>query len=393
MGYSPLSIKVKHPRHITLRILHPTMSSGLENGSHLVQPVHSSCPKSDTSTKLRMAMANTSRKRALHPRLVPQSQVVGDSDLQRELSAINRNEIVEPLSNANGTALKSQQHKVLAWDILLTGFQLYALSANSLSLLIPTINSTINILFTIALHLHRSFVKTTPPRVPIVTSRIESAGRMLAAFIMITTATVCAAISCQDTLRGQKSVPTPIPTLIMSGIFVVKLCVSFYASPKPEYLQTIALSKIHPRNDLSIHGLGILMSIGGLKIRWWIDPLGAIVLCGFISWTWVWILIHELKLLVGASADAKTHNSIREIALAHDDRVLNVDSVRAYHAGSRMIVEVDVVMSPCQTLRVSRDVAKGLQTKLERCSLVERAFVHVAYRTRGDDLGKSESIK
>lgn len=126
------------------------------------------------------------------------------------------------------------------------------------------------------------------------------------------------------------------------------------------------------------------MSIGGLKTRWWIDVLGAIVLCVSISWTWGCTFVRELKLLIGVSADAATHSLIRDIALAHDDRVLNVDSVRAYHAGSGLIVEVDIVMSACQTLKVSRDVAKGLQAKLERFLRVERAFVHVAYETRGE---------
>lgn len=58
-----------------------------------------------------------------------------------------------------------------------------------------------------------------------------------------------------------------------------------------------------------------------------------------------------------------------------------IDTVRAYHSGPRIIVEVDIVMHPNETLRATHDVAEELQTKLESLPNVERAYVHIDYET------------
>lgn len=68
-------------------------------------------------------------------------------------------------------------------------------------------------------------------------------------------------------------------------------------------------------------------------------------------------------------------------AMTHSPLILALDTVRAYHSGPRIIVEVDVVMAPLETLRAAHDVAEALQVKLESLPDVERAYVHVDYET------------
>ena len=57
---------------------------------------------------------------------------------------------------------------------------------------------------------------------------------------------------------------------------------------------------------------------------------------------------------------------------------------RAYHAGDKFYVEVDIIMSQAETLKVTHDVSQTLQRKLEGLSDVERAFVHVDYEDSHD---------
>ena len=58
-----------------------------------------------------------------------------------------------------------------------------------------------------------------------------------------------------------------------------------------------------------------------------------------------------------------------------------IDTVRAYTSGPRLVVEVDVVMDPDESLMATHDVAEELQMKLESLPNVERAYVHVDYET------------
>jgi divalent metal cation (Fe/Co/Zn/Cd) transporter len=58
-----------------------------------------------------------------------------------------------------------------------------------------------------------------------------------------------------------------------------------------------------------------------------------------------------------------------------------IDTVRAYASGPRLVVEVDIVMDPHESLMATHDVAEELQMKLESLPDVERAYVHVDYET------------
>jgi divalent metal cation (Fe/Co/Zn/Cd) transporter len=63
--------------------------------------------------------------------------------------------------------------------------------------------------------------------------------------------------------------------------------------------------------------------------------------------------------------------------MTHDPLIEQVDTVRGYHAGNNLYVEVDVVMPRETRLVESHDVGEALQNKLEKMPDIDRAFVHV----------------
>ena len=67
--------------------------------------------------------------------------------------------------------------------------------------------------------------------------------------------------------------------------------------------------------------------------------------------------------------------------MTHSPSILGLDTVRAWHSGPRLIVEVDVVMDQKMTVKESHDVAEELQTKIESLPDIERAYVHIDYET------------
>lgn len=67
--------------------------------------------------------------------------------------------------------------------------------------------------------------------------------------------------------------------------------------------------------------------------------------------------------------------------MTHSPLIISLDTVRAWHSGPRLIVEIDVVMDAGQTLKETHDIAEELQMKIETLPNVERAYVHVDYET------------
>lgn len=268
-------------------------------------------------------------------------------------------------------------------NIYLSGLQVYgAVASGSLSLFTTMADSIFDPLSNVTLIIcNRQAKKAVSHKFPVGTSRIETAGNIFFSFIMMAVSLILVAFSCQELAEGG-STAFYLPSVIaVSVAFFVKLCLFIYCfALRNKYSQVRILWEDH-RNDLFINGFGILTSVGGSKLKWWIDPMGAIILSLLILGLWLNTSIGEFKLLIGVSADADTLNLITYIAMTHSDHVQAVDTVRAYHCGPRLIIEVDVVMRPYETLKTCHDIAEDLQIKLESLPDVERAFVHVDYET------------
>lgn len=67
--------------------------------------------------------------------------------------------------------------------------------------------------------------------------------------------------------------------------------------------------------------------------------------------------------------------------MTHSPEIQQIDTVRAYYCGPRLIAEVDVVINKDERVEVAHDVAEALQIKLEKLPSVERAYVHIDYET------------
>lgn len=163
--------------------------------------------------------------------------------------------------------------------------------------------------------------------------------------------------------------------------FCAKFALFLYCfAMRNKYSQVRILWEDH-RNDLAINGLGIMTSVLGSKLRWWIDPMGAIILSAIIAGLWLRTGYGEFQLLIGVSADTAFLQHITYISMTHNPLVKSLDTVRAWHSGPRVIVEVDIVMDKELRLETTHDVAEELQMKLESLPNVERAYVHVDFET------------
>lgn len=330
--------------------------------------------------------ANTSRKRTSRPKSFKPSQMRNGFKQHRKqpsgLVPISLNdcqhEIPFPVNQQNKIAIYSS----VACNVLITGFQLYtAATSHSLLLLAATLNSMVMPMASTNLIAQYACRRITNHRhKPVITSRLETATRVLVAFFTMAIFLVLVAFSCQNLYRARKPSLDSFSVLVVGGLSVVKYAFYLFYHILRKQDSLHILWKDHHR-DILIHTLAIAISISASKTRWWIDPISTIILSLFILGTWTGILIQEFKLLIGVSTDPKIQAWIRDMALTHHEHIRDVGSVRAYHAGPGLIVEVELVMCPCETLRASHDIAEELRIKLERNLSVERVFVRVAYES------------
>ena len=274
-----------------------------------------------------------------------------------------------------------------AANIILAMLQTYAaISAGvSLSLFTTMADAVFDPMSNVTLIVCNRAVKRVDPRTfPSGKARIETVGNIVFCFLMTAVSFLIAVLSLIE-LKGGNSgevKPMHLPSVIAVAIAAVtKLALFCWCWPLRNVYSQIRILWEDHRNDLFINGFGLLTSVGGSKLKWWIDPMGAIVLSCLISFLWLSTAYGEFQLLIGVTADTRMQQWITYISMTHSPLITAIDTVRAYHSGPRIIVEVDIVMDPAETLRTTHDVAEDLQIKLESLPDVERAYVHIDFET------------
>jgi cation diffusion facilitator family transporter len=272
----------------------------------------------------------------------------------------------------------------LAANVALTGLQLYAaISSGSLSLFTTMADAIFDPLSNLSLIFsHRAIKRVDPRRFPAGKARLETVGNIVFCFLMTSVSFIIIAFAVQELVQTDTDKKFHIPSIIAVCVaFATKFGLLLYCwMLKDKYSQIHILWQDH-RNDLLINGFGILTSVGGSKLEWWIDPLGAVLLSVLISGIWLKTAFEEFLLLVGVVGPVDTQQLITYVCLRHSDAILGIDTVRVYHSGPRLISEVDIVMDPAATLMTAHDVAEELQMKLESLPDIERAYVHIDYET------------
>ncbi|KAL8816300.1 MAG: hypothetical protein Q9223_004662 [Gallowayella weberi] len=409
-----------HPRHpLSHSHSHSSSSDDLESTfthNNNSDPYQLSS-KLKSPSELNLIRANTSRKRdgfgpmtttkaATKAKNIHSFYADQNERIERWLLPVDEHvRLAKVFQGENKLKLRIAIYASFAANIILAILQIFAATySGSLSLFTTMADAIFDPMSNVTLMIcARAVKKVDPRRFPSGKARIETAGNIIFCFLMTTVSAVLIVLSSMEIAERNPAprgcVPSPensncappmtkpfalVSVVIVVAAFFVKLCLFCYCwALRGAYSQVHILWEDH-RNDMIINGIGALTSVGGSHLRWWIDPAGAIVLSLAIAILWLHTAYKEFLLLIGVTADTRMQQWITYIcftAMTHSPSILAIDTVRAYHSGPRIIVEVDVVMDPNETLRATHDVAEELQTKLESLPDVERAYVHIDFET------------
>ena len=242
-----------------------------------------------------------------------------NENIERLLKPVDEHvRLAREFNTQNQMKFKIAIYASFAANVALAILQIYAaIASGSLSLFTTMADAIFDPMSNLTLLVCSKAVQRVDPRkFPAGKARIETAGNIFFCFIMTAVSLILIAFSAKSLAEGSTSetLEFHLPSLIAVSIaFCTKLGLFIYCwALRNQYSQVRILWEDH-RNDLFINGFGILTSLGGSKLRWWIDPLGAIVLSTLISILWLKTAYSEFQLLVGVTANTETQQLITYI--------------------------------------------------------------------------------
>ncbi|KAG2497945.1 hypothetical protein HYH03_004207 [Edaphochlamys debaryana] len=232
-------------------------------------------------------------------------------------------------------------------------------------------------------------------RFPIGRTRLSELSVMACACIMFISCVLVlreAAQALWDGFHGE------IPKLqvdaylfgVLGGATLFKLLLYVYCRVLRKNPIMVALSEDHLNDVQSNIAAVVGAAIAGYMPKyWWADPVVGILFAFIIIKSWIGICWEQAQKMVGLAAPDEVVEEVRAVTVTHHP-ALKLDRVTAYHHGSHMVVEVEVLLPAEMSVKESHDIALALQHKIEAVDSVERAFVHVDYARRSLEEHKVE---
>ncbi|KAJ5148443.1 Cation efflux protein [Penicillium atrosanguineum] len=215
---------------------------------------------------------------------------------------------------------------------------------------------------------------------PVSRRRLEPVSVLVFSVIMVTSFFQVGLTSFNKLAGDDRTVvELSIPSIcLMAGTVLVKLFCWVWCrlipSPGVQVLAQDAMTDV-VFNTFSI----IFPLVGSFTNSWFLDPLGGLLLSVYIMWNWGWTAGEYIHRLTGAAASPTDHSILLYMTMRFSHVIRKIQDLKAYYAGDKLNVEVDLVVHEHTSLRDAHDVGESLQYILESVPTVDRAFVHLDY--------------
>lgn len=253
-------------------------------------------------------------------------------------------------------------------------------SSKSLTVLASAIDSALDLFSGAILYFTQRMInKKDKEKYPVGKMRHEDLGIIVFASVMATASLQVIFASAQSLSSGDSPATIDSLTFIIIGIVLVsKLSLLAWCFLlRKQSSSCAALAQDH-LNDCIINSMTLVaLFVISYTNLWWFDAAAAITFSIFIVFNWAKTARGHLRLMAGKSASRHIVNQITYFASRFHPLIKAVDTVRAYHSGLTIIVEVDIILPPEMTLREAHDIGEGLQNGLEGLENIQRAFVHI----------------
>ncbi|KAF3766821.1 hypothetical protein M406DRAFT_350276 [Cryphonectria parasitica EP155] len=292
-------------------------------------------------------------------------------------------------SKAERSAKRAINVNVVANIFLLAAKIVACFFSSSLSLIASTVDSALDLLCTVIVWTTNRLVQwrlnSLERRFPVGRRRLEPLGILVFSIFMILSFAQILQESVEKLLPdgdhtivdlGAIAMGAMIATIVVKGII-------WFGCIRVKTTQVQALAQ-DCQTDVYFNTLSLIFPLIGKQVGvWWLDPVGAGILSLFIIWDWAGTAFENVTRLSGSAVDDRLFRKIIFLAWRFAPIVEGFKSIKAYHAGDGVWVEVDILLHPYTPLMSSHDIAETLQYCLEGLPEVDRAFVTTDYTESG----------
>ncbi|KAG2497946.1 hypothetical protein HYH03_004208 [Edaphochlamys debaryana] len=261
------------------------------------------------------------------------------------------------------------------------------LLSGSYAVLASAVDSLVDLLSQAVLATAEYQVARFDQRFPIGRTRLSELSVMACACIMFVSTSMVLREAVEALWNGFHGNPPDLQVDavlfgVLGGATLFKLLLYVYCRVLRKNPIMVALSEDHlndvQSNVAAVAGAAIA---GYLPKYWWADPVVAILFSLLIIKSWIGICWEQAQKMIGLAAPDELVEEVSAVTTTHH-AYMQLDRVTAYHHGSHMVVEVEVLLPAEMSVKESHDIALALQHKIEAIDSVERAFVHVDYARR-----------
>ncbi|KAI0863219.1 hypothetical protein F4860DRAFT_502019 [Xylaria cubensis] len=265
--------------------------------------------------------------------------------------------------------------------LLLAGKIAVMVSVSSMSVLASLVDAVLDFLSTVIVWITTFLISRQDQyKYPAGRRRLEPLGVLVFSVIMITSFVQVALQSIERLASPDHEIielGIPALALMVSTVVIKGLCWIWCRLVKNSSVQALASDAM---TDVIFNTGSILFPILGFYLKiWWLDALGGLLLSLVVIKNWSQTSLQHIKNLSGFSATADQRNVLLYLTMRFANTIRQIQGIQAYHAGDKLIAEVDIILDASTTLRDSHDLSESLGYVLESVPIVDRAFVHADY--------------
>ena len=281
-------------------------------------------------------------------------------------------------------ALTAARNSIII-NILLSAFKLFAgIFAQSAAMVSDAVHSFTDLISTVIAIVGVKLANKKPDKEhPYGHERFESVATMLLALLVLTVGLGIGWAAVQTIMEGyfhELAIPGILALVAAVVSIGVKEAVYWYMRAAAKKIDSSALmaDAWHSRID-GISSIGSFLGILGARMGFPVlDSVAAIVISIFIIKTAASIMLDAVGRMTDRSCDDQTVEEMRKLILAQKN-VDGIDQMKTRLFGSKIYVDVDILVAATFTLGEAHDIAHLVHDKIEEhFPRVKHCMVHVS---------------